>query len=67
MRCPFQEGDFNFPIKYGYINVGQIIEGPSSSIGKTIFTLSPHQTIFEISTKNINFIKIPTNIDFEKS
>ena len=29
MRCPFQEGDFNFPIKYGYINVGQIIEGLS--------------------------------------
>ena len=57
MRCPFQEGDFNFPIKYGYINVGQIIEGPSSIIGKTIFTLSPHQTIFEISIKNINFIK----------
>ncbi len=57
MKCPFQEGDFNFPIKYGYINVGQIIDGPTSILGKTIFTLSPHQTIFEISIKNINFIK----------
>ena len=57
MRCPFQEGDFNFPIKYGYINVGQIIDGPASIVGKIIFTLSPHQTFFEISIKNINFIK----------
>ena len=57
MRCPFQEGDFNFPIKYGYINVGQIIDGPASIVGKVIFTLSPHQTFFEISIKNINFVK----------
>ena len=42
MKCPFQEGNFNFPIKYGYINVGKIIDGPTSSIlGKTIFTLNP--------------------------
>ena len=54
MRCPFQEGDFNFPIKYGYINVGQIIDGPASIVGKVIFTLNPHQTFFEISIKNIN-------------
>ena len=57
MKCPFQEGDFNFPIKYGYINVGKIIDGPSSIVGKTIFSLSPHQTIFEISIKNIHFIE----------
>lgn len=57
MRCPFQEGEFNFPIKYGYINVGQIIDGPASIVGKVIFTLTPHQTFFEISIKNINFVK----------
>ena len=57
MKCPFQEGNFNFPIKYGYINVGKIIDGPTSIVGKTIFTLTPHQSIFKISIKNINFIK----------
>ena len=57
MKCPFQEGTFNFPIKYGYINLGEIIDGPKSIIGRTIFTLSPHHSIFEISIKNINFIK----------
>jgi len=57
MKCPLQEGAFSFPIKYGYINVGKIIDGPKNLIGKTIFSLSPHQTIFEINRKNINFIK----------
>ena len=57
MRCPFQDGNFSFPIKYGYINIGEIIDGPVSLIGKKIFTLFPHQTVFEISTKNINLIK----------
>ena len=57
MKSPFQEGTFSYPIKYGYINVGKIIDGPSSIVGKTIFSLSPHQTIFEISIKNIYFIE----------
>ena len=57
MRCPFQDGNFSFPIKYGYINIGEIIDGPISLTGKKIFTLFPHQTVFEISTKNINLIK----------
>jgi len=57
MRCPFQDGNFSFPIKYGYINIGEIIDGAVSLIGKKIFTLFPHQTVFEISTKNINLIK----------
>ena len=57
MRCPLQEGDFDFPIKYGYINIGEIINGPKFLIGKNIFTLSPHQSIFKISLNNINVIK----------
>ncbi len=57
MSCPFQDGSFSFPIKYGYINIGQIIDGPKSLIGKKIFTLFPHQTVFEISINNINLIK----------
>jgi len=57
MRCPYQEGNFSFPIKYGYINVGEVIDGPNSFIGKTVFTLSPHQDFFEISTRDIHVIK----------
>ena len=57
MKCPFQNGNFSFPIKYGYINIGEIIDGPKSFVGKIIFTLFPHQSIFEINTENINVIK----------
>jgi len=28
MRAPFQEGEFPGPVKYGYLNVGSVQEGP---------------------------------------
>ncbi len=56
MKCPNQEGNFNFPVKYGYINVGEIIDGPTKLIGKKIFTLNPHQTIFKAKIEEISFI-----------
>ncbi len=46
MRAPFQEGDFPSPVKYGYINVAKVLEGPSELIGKKVFSLYPHQTHF---------------------
>ena len=58
MKAPFQEGSFNLPIKYGYINVGNIIDGPKKYINKNIFTLFPHQDLYEISIKNINLLPI---------
>ena len=45
MKAPFQEGSFNLPIKYGYINVGNIIDGPRKYINKKIFSLYPQQRI----------------------
>jgi threonine dehydrogenase-like Zn-dependent dehydrogenase len=44
MRAPFQEGDFPGPVKYGYLNVGTVEEGPAALIGRTVFCLYPHQT-----------------------
>jgi threonine dehydrogenase-like Zn-dependent dehydrogenase len=44
MRAPFQEGDFPAPVKYGYLNVGTVEEGPASLAGRTVFCLYPHQT-----------------------
>lgn len=43
MRCPLQEGDFPFPVKYGYALVGRIVEGPAELKGETAFVLHPHQ------------------------
>ena len=46
MRAPQQEGDFPFPVKYGYCAVGTVEAGPKELIGKTVFSLHPHQDQF---------------------
>ncbi|MEO5921565.1 MAG: zinc-binding alcohol dehydrogenase [Pseudolysinimonas sp.] len=48
MRAPFQAGDFPFPVKYGYLNVGVVEEGPERLRGTTVFTLYPHQSEFVV-------------------
>ena len=37
MRAPFQEGDFPGPVKYGYLNVGLVEQGPPALLGRTVF------------------------------
>ncbi|MGD8169943.1 zinc-dependent alcohol dehydrogenase [Herbiconiux sp. P16] len=48
MRAPFQEGDFPCPVKYGYLNVGVVERGPEELVGRTVFTLFPHQSAFVV-------------------
>ena len=48
MRAPFQEGDFPAPVKYGYLNVGVVEEGPAELRGRTVFCLYPHQTVYVV-------------------
>jgi hypothetical protein len=46
MRCPFQEGDFPFPVKYGYAMVGRVEGGSAALLDRRVFCLFPHQTRF---------------------
>ena len=46
MRAPFQEGEFPFPVKYGYCAVGRVEAGPTAWLGRTVFCLHPHQSCF---------------------
>ncbi|MFN3278435.1 MAG: zinc-dependent alcohol dehydrogenase [Paracoccus hibiscisoli] len=46
MRAPFQEGDFPFPVKYGYAAVG--LAGDGALAGRHVFALFPHQTEFRL-------------------
>jgi hypothetical protein len=46
MRCPFQEGDFPFPVKYGYAMVGCVDGGPAALLDRRVFCLFPHQSRF---------------------
>lgn len=48
MRAPFQDGDFPAPVKYGYLNVGLVEEGPGRLMGRTVFCLYPHQTRYVV-------------------
>lgn len=48
MRAPFQEGEFPFPVKYGYANVGQVTSGPDGLHGRFVFCLFPHQTAYRV-------------------
>ena len=48
MRAPFQEGDFPGPVKYGYLNVGVVQQGPPGLRGRTVFCLYPHQTAYVV-------------------
>jgi 2-desacetyl-2-hydroxyethyl bacteriochlorophyllide A dehydrogenase len=48
MRAPFQEGEFPGPVKYGYLNVGVVEEGPVGLAGRTVFCLYPHQTAYVV-------------------
>jgi threonine dehydrogenase-like Zn-dependent dehydrogenase len=45
MRAPFQEGDFPFPVKYGYAMVGR------SDDGARVFCLHPHQDRFRVPSE----------------
>mgnify|MGYP001797939107 CR=1 FL=1 len=47
MRGPAQEGDFPFPVKYGYCAVGRVAEGDHA--GQLVFALHPHQTRFRLA------------------
>lgn len=48
MRAPFQDGEFPGPVKYGYLNVGLVEEGPQHLLGRTVFCLYPHQTRYVV-------------------
>lgn len=60
MRCPYQVGDFSFPVSYGYACVGKVIETQSDvsrlKKGDLVFVLHPHQNIFCVSKDACNLI-----------
>lgn len=56
MRAPFQEGEFPWPIKYGYINVGLVEQGPDSLLGEHVFCLYPHQSRYVVPAEAVTLI-----------
>ncbi|MDQ0315991.1 zinc-dependent alcohol dehydrogenase [Amorphus orientalis] len=65
MRAPFQEGDFPFPVKYGYAAVGTVETGPDHLIGQRMFALHPHQDVFDIPAEAA--IPVPDAVPTERA
>jgi threonine dehydrogenase-like Zn-dependent dehydrogenase len=56
MRAPFQEGEFPAPVKYGYLNVGVVEDGPADLVDRTVFCLYPHQTSYVVPVDAVTIV-----------
>ncbi|MBC9724379.1 zinc-binding alcohol dehydrogenase [Streptomyces sp. TRM68367] len=65
MRAPFQEGEFPAPVKYGYLNVGVVEEGPEALLGRTVFCLYPHQTRYVVPASAVT--PVPDGVPAERA
>ncbi|MEV5725000.1 zinc-binding alcohol dehydrogenase [Streptomyces pharetrae] len=65
MRAPFQEGDFPGPVKYGYLSVGVVEQGPAHLAGRTVFCLHPHQTRYVVPASAVT--PVPDHVPAERA
>ncbi len=65
MRAPFQEGEFPGPVKYGYLSVGKVEQGPDDLLGRTVFCLYPHQTAYVVPATAV--IPLPDGVPVERA
>jgi threonine dehydrogenase-like Zn-dependent dehydrogenase len=65
MRAPFQEGDFPAPVKYGYLSVGVVEQGPAELAGRTVFCLYPHQTRYVVPATAV--VPVPAAVPPERA
>ncbi|WP_074711415.1 zinc-dependent alcohol dehydrogenase [Arthrobacter alpinus] len=56
MRAPFQSGVFPGPVKYGYLNVGIVEQGPVGLLGRTVFCLFPHQSAYVVPESAVHVV-----------
>ncbi|MBQ1046863.1 zinc-binding alcohol dehydrogenase [Micromonospora sp. C51] len=56
MRAPFQDGDFPAPVKYGYLSVGEVEQGPAHLLGRTVFCLHPHQSAYVVPAEAVTVV-----------
>lgn len=58
MRGPHMDGNFPFPVKYGYAVVGEIEAGQGK--GRRVFALHPHQTLFTLPASAV--VPLPDSV-----
>lgn len=65
MRAPFQDGEFPGPVKYGYLSVGVVEEGPAHLQGRVVFCLYPHQTRYVVPADAV--VVVPDQVPVERA
>ena len=65
MRAPFMGGHFPFPVKYGYVTVGEVEAGPAALIGRNVFALHPHQTKFDMAAEAV--VPLPGDLPLQRA
>lgn len=65
MRAPWQVGDFPGPVKYGYCNVGRVVDGPGEWPGQTVFCLYPHQSDYCVPLSAVH--RVPVTVPPERA
>jgi len=65
MRAPFQEGDLPGPVKYGYLSVGVVEEGPEDLRARRVFCLHPHQTRYVVPASAV--VPVPDDVPSERA
>jgi len=65
MRAPFQEGEFPGPVKYGYLNVGVVEEGPAELLRRAVFCLYPHQSAYVVPASAV--VPLPGGLPLERA
>ncbi|MHA1571563.1 MAG: zinc-dependent alcohol dehydrogenase [Alphaproteobacteria bacterium] len=69
MRCPFQEGEFPGPVKYGYASVGVVSQlgrdvAPAWQ-GARVFCLYPHQSDYVVPVDRV--VRVPGAVPDERA
>lgn len=60
MRAPHQEGSFPSPVKFGYLSVGVVEQGPEGWVGHTVFCLHPHQDRYVVPVSSLT--RVPDGV-----
>jgi NADPH:quinone reductase-like Zn-dependent oxidoreductase len=65
MRAPFQAGELPGPVKYGYLSVGEVEQGPVDLVGRAVFCLYPHQTRYVVPAEALTLV--PTGVPLRRA
>jgi len=65
MRAPFQQGEFPFPVCYGYASVGEVEAGSASLVGQPVFCLHPHQDRYVVRSEDV--VPLPADVPMARA